>query len=164
MTTRSRGWTLTEAMISVAILAILATLGAPLMTQVQRFYLQSESRDSIEKDARDSLNIINRFMRMAKSTTIVIDSFSAAEPPYSRVTFTTSDNRTMSFWQSGTSLYQKVGNSTEKLSGNLRFIAFTFPRTDDPSIISVSMTMEKSTYQGGSKALQLTIQKVRVMN
>jgi prepilin-type N-terminal cleavage/methylation domain-containing protein len=163
MITRSRGWTLTEMMISVAILAILATLGAPLMTQVQRFYLQSESRDSIEKDARDALSIINRFMRMAKSTTIVIDN-AAGEPPYSRITFTTSDNRTMTFWQSGTSLYQQQGAATEKLSGNLRFIAFTFPRTDDPSIISVSMTMEKATYQGGSKALQLTIQKVRVMN
>jgi hypothetical protein len=46
----------------------------------------------------------------------------------------------------------------------LRYIAFTYARTDDPSILSVSITTEKETYESGTKALQMAIEKVRVMN
>jgi hypothetical protein len=50
------------------------------------------------------------------------------------------------------------------LSKNLVYIAFTFPHTDDPTIVSVSLTMGKSIQLGKKKVLELTIQKVRVMN
>jgi len=151
-------------MMSVAVVGILALVGPPMMVQVQRFFLQSQSRASIQRDAREALTIINRLLRQAKSSTLQIDSASG-QPPYSRVQFTTTDGRAIMFWQEGTTLYQRsASGSTAPLSKNLRFIAFTMPRSDDPTIMSVSMTMEKATYQGGAKALELTIQKVRIMN
>jgi len=64
----------------------------------------------------------------------------------------------MSFYQQGTVLYQ-VAQSTTAISQNLHYIAFTYPRTDDPTIISVAITMEKATYEGGYKALELSIRK-----
>ena len=50
------------------------------------------------------------------------------------------------------------------LSHNIGYIAFTYPRTDDTSLISVALTTQSRTYKGGLKALQLSIQKVRIMN
>ncbi len=67
----------------------------------------------------------------------------------------------MMFYQNGKSLYQVAG-STTLISNNVQYIAFTYPRTDDPTIMSVALTMEKATYQGGYKALELSIQKVRI--
>ena len=163
MKRRARGWTLTEMMIAVAITGIIALVGPPIMIQMQRFYLQSDARTSIQRDARASLDIMNRFLREAKSSSIVIDT-PAGGSPYSRITFTTVDGNYHQFYQQGSSLIQVNGINVNTLSKNLEFIAFTFPRTDDSTIVSVSMTMQKSTYQGGSKALELTIQKVRVMN
>jgi hypothetical protein len=55
-------------------------------------------------------------------------------------------------------------SNTTTLSKNIGYIAFTYPRTDDVSIISVAVTMQTPTYLGQKKTLQLSIQKVRVMN
>jgi len=159
----TRGYTLTELMMVVAILGFMATVGPGVMVNAQRFFLQSLSRVAIQRDARAGLSIMNRFLRQAKATSIVIDTPDNG-PVYSRITFEIADGRTMSFWQDGSTLYQKVENATSPLSKNLRFVTFTMPRTDNVSIMSVSMTMEKSTYEGGAKALELTIQKIRVMN
>jgi hypothetical protein len=49
-------------------------------------------------------------------------------------------------------------------SRDLVYIAFTFPRSDYPRLVSVSMTMGKNIELGRRKELELTIQKVRIMN
>ncbi len=156
------GFTLTETMMVVAILGILFSVGPQLLTQVTRYYYLHNAKIEIQRDARAALDIINRFLRQAVSTGITINQV-AGQPPYSRISFTTEGGQPMQFYQQGTTLYQ-VAQSTTKLSNNLHYIAFTYPRSDDPTIISVAMTMEKATYEGGYKALELSIEKVRVMN
>ncbi|MDE2511790.1 MAG: hypothetical protein KGL74_11770, partial [Elusimicrobia bacterium] len=79
-----------------------------------------------QRDARASLDVINRFLRESYQSGIVIDT-PAGQGPYSH-------------------------------------IAFTFPHTDDVSIVSVAITMGKNVQLGRQKVLKLTIQKVRVMN
>jgi len=150
-------------MISVAIIGILSTVGPPIFIQMQRFYIQNSARNDVQRDARQSLDIINRFVRQAVSMTIQIDQVSG-QPPYSRLSFTSIKGQTVSFWQSGTKLYMKLNNNTSVLAKNLRYIAFVFPRSDDITIINVSMTMEQKSYEGTTKALELSIEKVRVMN
>lgn len=157
------GYTLTEVMISVAIIGILSTVAPPIFIQMQRFYEQNNARNDVQRDARQSLDIINRFLRQAESATITIDQVSG-QPPYSRISFTDIQGRSISIWQSGTYLYMKLGNNQSVLAKNLRYIAFVFPRTDDTSIINVSTTMQELSYEGTSKALELSIQKVRIMN
>ncbi len=151
-----------EAMMVVAILGILSLIGPKIMIQVIRFYQLHEAKVEIQRDARACLDLVNRFLRQARSATVVIDE-AANQPPYSRVSFTTVQGQPVSFYQSGTTLFQ-VARSTTVISDNLHYIAFTYPRSDDPTIISVAITMEKSTYEGGYKALELSIQKVRVMD
>ncbi|MBI4057589.1 MAG: prepilin-type N-terminal cleavage/methylation domain-containing protein [Elusimicrobia bacterium] len=160
--TAVRGYTLAEMMIVVAIIGVIFTLGPNLMVQTIRFFQLSRARIEIQRDGRESLDIINRNLRQARSSTVTVDQVTG-QPPFSRIRFTTIDGRTMIFYQQNKNLYQIEGG-TKTLSGNLRYIGFTYPRSDDATILSVAITMEKETYQGGAKALQLSVQKVRVMN
>ncbi len=159
------GFTLTELMLVVAILGIVFSMGPQLLTQVTRYYYLHNAKIEIQRDARSALDTMNRYIRQATATGIRIDEV-AGQPPYSQISFTTEAGVDMKFYQQGTNLYQvsRAVQSTVLLSSNLRYIAFTYPRSDDPTIISVAMTMEKATYQGGTKALELSIEKVRVMN
>jgi prepilin-type N-terminal cleavage/methylation domain-containing protein len=162
------GFTLTEAMLVVALIGILAGIAAPLIMNLTNFWRQTTARNDIERDVRSSLDMINRFLRQARRITVVIDQASG-QPPYSRITFQTEKGQTVSFYQAANDLMMSLTESggsarVSRLSERLGFIAFTYPRTDDVSIISVAMTMQAPTYLGGKKALQLSIQKVRVMN
>lgn len=164
---KRKGYTLMEMMMTVAIIGIVMGISAPLLLQVTNFWRLTSARYSIQRDVRTSLDTINRFTRQARSATVVIDNISG-QPPCSRLQFTytnTSDNTVpVSFYQQGKKLYMNNNGNISTLSDNLAYIAFTYPRTDDISIISVAMTMQSPTYRGGKKALQLSIQKVRVMN
>jgi hypothetical protein len=151
-----------EGMIAITILAIMVFIAPTLLTQVTRFYQLHNAKVEIQRDARASLDIINRFLRQSTWYSVSVDQV-AGQPPFSRINFITIDGQNVTFYQQGRTLYQ-VNRSTTALSQNLRYIAFTYPRSDDPTIISVAMTMEKSTYQGRYKALELSIEKVRIMN
>lgn len=151
-----------ELIMTSAILSLLALMVTPLMIHMVRFYRLNSARVEIQRDARTCLDTINRFLRQANSSSVVIDQLSG-QPSHSRISFTTYSGRNLSFYQQNTTLY-KVDTSTIPISGNLRFLAFSYPRSDDPTIISVVVTMEKATYEGQRKALELSIQKVRVMN
>lgn len=158
-----RGYTITELMMVVAIIGILASIGPTLLIGIQNFFLMTSARYEIQRDARTTLDTMNRYLRQAKASTVVIDT-PAGQGPYSRVRFRHVDGRYMEFRQSGNSLIQVIDTKVSTVSKNLIYIAFTYPRTDDTSIISVSVTMGKSIQLGRRKVLELTIQKVRIMN
>lgn len=150
-------------MLVVALVGTLALVGPRLMIKLQEFYLLTTARNDIQRDARAALDNINRFLRQAVYSTIIIDSPSG-QGPYSRIRFSHVDERSFEFRQEGKNLIQKVGTNETIIAKNLAYIAFTFPRSDYPKLVSVSMTMSKDTYKGGKKELELTIQKIRVMN
>lgn len=152
-----------EMLLTVAIIGVVAGVGAPLLTQMTNFWRQTTARNVIDQDVRASIDTINRFLRQAQSDTVVIDAASG-QPPDSRITFTSIQGQTVSFYQSGNKLYMRLGIVVSTLSSNMAYIAFTYPRTDDISIVSVAITAQASTFRGGKKALQLSIQKVRIMN
>ena len=164
---RKRGYTLSEVMITVLIMGILAGTSAPIMVRVTNFWRQTTARANIERDVRISLETINRWLRQAQRKTVKIDQVTG-QPPFSRISFSSMKSQSVTFYQDGSKLYQVVSSgtvtTTSLLSNNVGYIAFVYPRTDDISIVSVAMTMQAPTYLGGKKALQLSIQKVRVMN
>ena len=159
----TRGYTLTEMMMVVAIIGILATVAPTMLIQMQNFFLMTSARYEIQRDARTTLDTVNRYMRQAVASTVVIDT-PTGQGPFSRIRFKHVDGRYMEFRQSGGKLIQVIGTAESVVSGNLIYIAFTYPHTDDISIISVSITMGKSIQLGRRKVLELTIQKIRVMN
>ncbi len=158
-----RGYTLTEVMMVVAIIGILATVAPLMLIQMQNFFLMTSARYEIQRDARTTLDTVNRYLRQAVASSVIMDT-PTGQGPFSRIRFRHVDGRYMEFRQSGSKLVQVIGTAESVVSSNLIYIAFTYPHSDDTSIISVSITMGKSIQLGRRKVLELTIQKIRVMN
>ncbi|MFA5138593.1 MAG: prepilin-type N-terminal cleavage/methylation domain-containing protein [Elusimicrobiota bacterium] len=158
-----RGYSAAELMIVVAIVGILAMIGPELMMKMQNFYMLTTARAEIQRDARATLDLVNRFLRQAKYNTIQIDTPSG-QGPYSRIRFEHIDGTSYEFRQDGANLVQTEGGRTTIIAKNIVYIAFTFPRSDYPRLVSVSITTGKNIQLGQRKELELTVQKIRVMN
>ncbi len=158
-----QGYTLVEVMITVAIMSVVAALISPLLTNMTSFWRLTQARTVIERDARVSMDLMNRAIRQAQSSTIILSSY-PNEPPYSEISFTDIKGNLVSFYQQGNYLYEKFNTTVSMLTKNLEFVSFTFPDSSQTGILSVAMTTQKSTYLGRSKALELSIEEVRIMN
>jgi len=159
---RSKGMTLTEVMISVAIIGIIGSALTVLFLSWLQFWQVSRVNSEIQSDARTCLELINRNLRQATSTSAVVDAYSAAQPPYSRISFR-KDGQPVIYYQLGQQLYE-VSHSTRAISRTLRSIQFVYPETADDSIINVGITMEKKIYGTNTRVVQMSIAKVRLMN
>lgn len=151
-----------ELMMATGIIGLIAMMSAPLLIHTQRFFLMNKARVEIQRDARSCMANITRRIRQARSSTVVISQM-PGQPNYSRIAFTDISNRPVMYYQSGSTLYE-VSGSTKTLSQNIRFMTFFFPRTDDMTIVSVSMTFEKRSFEGKTKALHVASERVRIMD
>ncbi len=156
-----------EVMLVVGIIGIVASMAPKFFIEVTRFVRMNLARYEIQRDSKNVMVTINRNMRQAQASSILIDQVSG-QPYYSRIAFnkfvSDTSSRSMTFYQEGNSLFAVDNGSTRTLCTNLRYIAFSYPRTDDDNVVAVSLTLEKATYGGESKALQLAVEKIRVMN
>ncbi|OGR40322.1 MAG: hypothetical protein A2X29_06805 [Elusimicrobia bacterium GWA2_64_40] len=168
-----RGYTLMEMMLVVAIMGVLILAAPRTFIKTYQFVQLLTARVEIQKNARGALANINRDLRQAMGDTIEVYEM-PGQPPHSLIKFKKYDSyggqKWVYYYQQGTQLYQAAGDlngvmlAGKLIANNLRYIAFTYPRTDDDGIISISITFEKATYEGGTKALQMAVEKVRIMN
>jgi Tfp pilus assembly protein PilW len=159
------GITLAEVMIGVAILGIIFAIAPKVLSDTYKFFRLSMARAEIQRDARTALDLMNRRLRQAGASTITVSRHSAGQPYYSKVAFTTASGDAMEFYQEGSDLKMtENGSSARVMAKNLRYLAFTFAESDNSYIMSVSVTFEKAIYSGRSKALQMAVEKVRIMN
>ncbi len=162
---RRRGFTLAELMVTIAILGIVFSLAPKVMIDTYKFFRLSMARSEIQRDARAALDLMNRKLRQAEASSIVVSRHDSSQPPYSKVFFNTVDTSSITFYQAGRQIYMQEGaENPRKIADNLRYMAFTYAETDKDTIMSVSVTFEKDVYQGKAKALQMAVEKVRVMN
>lgn len=150
-------------MLVVAIVGILFTIGPQIFIQMNRFFKSNSVKIELQKEARTSLSIINRNLRQASASSIVIDNVSG-QPFCSRIAFTKHDGTTFTFYQQNKKLIMSTSNTTKTLTENIRYLAFVPPRSEDLSIVSVSMTLEKDIHEARTKALHMASEKVMVMN
>lgn len=175
-TNRARpAYTLMELMIVVAIMGVLILAAPRTFIKAYQFVQLMMARVEIQKNARGALANINRDLRQAVATSINVGSITG-QPNHSCIYFakynSAGGQEYMSYYQNANKLYQYRSDSAitscahngKMIANNLRYIAFTYPRTDDDSILSISITFEKATYEGGTKALQMAVEKVRIMN
>ena len=162
--------TLMELMMVVAIISILFAVGAPMMKQANRQFIMVRSKKELQQEARGIMYIITRSLRQAQWDTVISSRAAANQPFYSQIRFTTEQSSSTAvsnsyvFQQEGKVLYQIIGGQKRAMTQNLYYLAFTFPRSDDMSIISVSITLQKGIYEGRTKALHMASEKVRIMN
>lgn len=160
---RQKGFTLVETVITASILCMLALVIVPLLLHSTRFFLLNRTRVELQRDARAALATVTKSLRQAQSSTIVIGQVSG-QPYYSQIAFTDAGGASYVYRQNGTSFQEVRGTTTRTLSDDLRFLNFYFPRSDDMTIVSVSLTLEKAIYEGKTKALHVATERVRVMN
>ncbi|OGS44736.1 MAG: hypothetical protein A2539_03885 [Elusimicrobia bacterium RIFOXYD2_FULL_34_15] len=162
LSTRSKGLTLVELMINIVSVSIIAMALTSLFLKFIQFWQLSSAKTDIQRDGRTAINAINKNLRQADASSIVVDRYDANQPPYSRISFT-KNNQIYVYYQQDQTLYEVI-NSTISLAKSLRCISFTYPETSEDSIVNVSITFEKKTYNQNTKALQLSTAKVRIMN
>jgi prepilin-type N-terminal cleavage/methylation domain-containing protein len=160
---RRAGYTLVELMLVVTIVGIISATGAGIMLQAIRYFRFQKARIEIQRDARTALDLINRSLREGQASTVVVDQ-ATNQPPYSRIAFTTVTGRSLTFYQNNQDLMMIQGTATTKICGNLKYLGFTYPQSQNSGIVSVSLTLEEATYETRTKALQLSVQTVRIMN
>lgn len=163
VTKNNNGWTLTELLLVVAITGSLVMLAPQIITQTTKFFILGRTKLELQREARAAMYLITREIRQAQSATITIDQASG-QPYYSRISFTKIQGTVVTVAQSGSNLTFTQGTNVTVLSNNLAYLAFTFPASDDMTILSVSMTLQKQIYGGAFKALHMASERVRVMN
>jgi len=160
---KRKAFTLTEMMVTVAIMGILSTMGPTIFMNLHRFFLQHSARGEIQSEIRVMMDNMDRTIRQASVNSINV-SQDSGQPPYSKIYFTTVDGRTITYKQNGRQLLEIVNGNTKTLSKNIYYLAFTYPKTDTNTVISISITLQKATFEGRTTALQMAITKVRIMN
>jgi prepilin-type N-terminal cleavage/methylation domain-containing protein len=158
-----KGWTLVEIAITSAVIGIVALLAPQIISFSTKVFVLGKTKLELQREARAAMYIITRELRQAQSSTIVIDEI-AGQPYYSRIRFTKINNANVTIAQNGSNLTLTLGIDVTTLSKNLAYMAFTFPRSDDLTIVSVSVTLQQQIYSGLSKALHMASERVRVMN
>lgn len=166
----NKGVTLTELLISVAIIGLLSAVVGIFLINIFKFYRLNTAKGEIQRDARACIDLINRNLRQAISSSVTITRYNSNHPPCSMIQFTHIKGDAFRYYQLNNQFYISVCEQgtntwrTNKISDNIRSVFFTYPDISDPTIVSVSLCFEKSTYQGATKALQLSVEKVRIMN
>lgn len=161
MVRRSDGYTLAEVMLVVAILGIVSSTTALVMQKTFQSQMMADALATIQQGAFTSFDVISKLLRQGSAASVVIDRYDANQPPWSRIAFSNPNTgRSFTFYQKGQTLYF---GSSPKLT-NLRALTFSYPNSASPKVISVSMTFEKNTGSGHSKAIQLFIQKIHIQN
>jgi type II secretory pathway pseudopilin PulG len=163
MVRKKDGWTLTELAIVTAVVGLIVMIGPQILKTATNFFILERARLELQREARAAMYAMTREMRQAQSATIVIDQ-AAGQPYFSRLNFTKTPGVAVTISQSGSSLNFTEGAVSTVLTKNLAYLAFTLPRTDDMTIMTVSMTLQKKIYLGNTKALHMASERVRVMN
>lgn len=163
MVKNKRGFTLVEAVLTVALVSIVFVLGSQIFVQINRFIILNRTKIELQREARAILPIINSNLRQASVNSLIIDQVSG-QPYYSRISFRRIDGTDYTFYQQNKKLIMTTSGTSQVLSSNLRYLAFAAPRSDDLTIVSVSLTLEKEITELRTKALHMASEKVMIMN
>jgi len=164
MKLKEKGFTLTELLIGTAILGVIACVCATIYIQGFRSWRQSSAQIEVQGQARIILDMIEKDIRQAKASTITISQYNTTQPKYSKISMTNVRNSSIAYYQQGPDLHRTVDGKDALVFHNIQNILFIYPDTSDGRIISISLTMEKATYEGGAKTIMLSVDKVRVRN
>ena len=163
MVKKQGGWTLMELIVAAAIVGTIALFAPKIITGTVQFFILGKARLELQREARGIMYFVTRELRQAQSATIVVDQINN-QPYYSRIQFTKIQGTAVTIAQTGSTLVVTYGTTVTTMTRNLAYLSFNFPKSDDMTIISVSITLQEKIYNGAYKALHMASERVRVMN
>jgi len=159
---RRRGHTLVELMVVVVVLGALFALAPRLTLHVTRFFRLSQAKSENLQDARAAVILMTRTLRQAKASSIAIPDGTSIR--FRRTSPAGGGDQDIVYFKRGAELVQEVDGQQLVLTKNLKSLLF-FPQTGaDFSLITISLTMERSTYEGQSKEFHITTDRIKVEN
>ncbi len=164
MVKKSSGYSLVELLIVSAIAAFILSLGATLFIRMDTFFRISIAKIETQRDARNLINLLSQDIRQARSSLITLSRENASQSPYSKITFQNTSGDTITFWQEGRILNMTKNGKTMGLAKNLRSLYFTYPETDNPSLITILLSVEKKSDNQRTFAMQMGGETIRLLN
>ncbi|OGS19307.1 MAG: hypothetical protein A3J83_07240 [Elusimicrobia bacterium RIFOXYA2_FULL_40_6] len=163
---KNSGLTLIELMVVAVILGIIMLAVNEFLGNGLQFFSSNQAKLEIQRDARRIINLLNRNLRQSRASSIVISSYDTNQPPWSYISFETIDNKSYHFYQKDTKMYMcdLTRGATQQIAENLRHLTFCYPMLPNDEIISISLCFEKYSLSRNVKSLQLSVEKVRIMN
>jgi prepilin-type N-terminal cleavage/methylation domain-containing protein len=158
------GYTLVELMVVSAIVAIVASLGSTLYIKMNTFFRVSIAKIETQRDVRNVMNLLTREIREAKASEVTLSRETASQPPYSKITFQNLPGETVSFWQNNRVLSMKKNGQVSVLANNLHSLFFSYPSTENPNLITVLLSIEKTAEGKKNYALQMGGETIRLLN
>lgn len=165
----ARGITLIELMIVVAIMGLLSLMFRRTISNVWKEFKLAQVKIELQREGRLAINSISRDLKQASLSTLRIGPETLGEPQLSSMTFTKTAKTSggpeaqVSYFARGTDLVRNQGGQEMVLSKNLAFLAFVPPRSNDMSVLSVSLKLEKPTYDGQTKSFSASLDKVKIL-
>lgn len=148
-----RGFTLLEAMISLAIAALIGVVVARIANFTMTAWFYGSSGIISQQKARVARNNVLRNLRQARASTVMIHNFAfnnAVNPPMSMVSFIDVNGNSLAFWQNGQKLFQgrwwldglgqRCTSSAEVIiPGKLERFQAYYPDLKNPKTVSFSI-------------------------
>ncbi len=162
----SKGMTLIETLITVAIIGIIASVMWSVFIQGFRMWRLSSAQAEVQRDARRILDLMIRNIRQADTGSDITISRHPDDddPPFSKISFKHINGKDYSYFQDGRKFYQTVAGKESRLGENIRNLIFSIVESDNDRVVSICLCLEKGTYEGKTKTSKLSVRKVRIMN
>lgn len=163
----SKGLSLIEMLITMAIMGIISLVLGQMYFQGYRIWRQNSARINVQRDTRGMLAEINKNLRQAESGAITISRNSASDPPCSKITFIglqLGATVQMSYYQSDLKLYRSIDGTAKEIGKNIRALSFATVESGDNASVNIGLCLEEKTYAEGTKTSKLSVQIVRIMN
>lgn len=164
MVKRQKGYTLAELMVVSAIVAIIVSLGSTLYIKMNTFFRVSMAKIETQRDVRNLMELITREVRQAKATQITLSRETPSQPPYSKISFLDLNGSSTVFSQNNRVLSMTKNGQTTILAKNLHSLYFSYPSTDNPYLITVLLSIEKTAEGKKTYALQMGGETIRLLN
>lgn len=160
----SRGYSLTELMITVAILGMTSMVVSQLLVSTFKLWKMNQTRLEVQRDARTALTLLESSLREASADTVVLTRNATGEPPYSKIGYTSVDGEAISFYQSAGQLIMQRAGRVKALTKDLRYVTFAYPDSSKDNLVSVALCLEKTAFGATKKDFYLSVQRIKVGN
>jgi type II secretory pathway pseudopilin PulG len=166
MKMNKKGVTLTEMMVGLGIMFIIAGIGSLIYTRAYRQWRQQSIQTEVQQQARISLDNMVRNLQEAKASTVVISYYTGQSPTlyYSKISFTNVNSDTFEYYQQGSDLHQKKNGVEYQLTRNLKCLYFYYPNSSRKDLVGINVTMEKTAYESTVRTVQLIGKAVQIRN